>query len=91
MQQMQQAVGIVRIVTVALALAAAAPLALAQRGAFGAGYGPPLAVVPPPREFATSDEHYAYLLEQAKGGTKHTIASVPRVGTACGTRPATRT
>ena len=23
-------------------------------------------------------EHYAYLLAQAKGGTKHTIASVPR-------------
>ena len=32
----------------------------------------------PPRVFATSDEHYTYLLEQAKGGTKHTITSVPR-------------
>ncbi len=45
---------------------------------FGAGYGPPLEVVPPPREFATSEEHYRYLYEQANGGTKHTIQSVPR-------------
>ena len=30
------------------------------------------------KAFATSDEHYKYLLEQAKGGTKHTLASVPR-------------
>ena len=51
---------------------------LAQPGAFGGGYGPPLKVVPPPKVFTTSDEHYAYLLAQAKGGTKHTIASVPR-------------
>jgi hypothetical protein len=52
--------------------------ALAQTGAFGGGYGPPLEVVPPPQPFATSDEHYAYLLKQANGGTKHTLASVPR-------------
>jgi hypothetical protein len=45
---------------------------------FGAGYGPPLKVVPPPMVFATSEEHYAYLLKQANGGTKHTLASVPR-------------
>jgi hypothetical protein len=44
----------------------------------GAVTGPPLATVPPVRDFATSDEHYQYLLEQAKGGTKHTIDSVPR-------------
>jgi hypothetical protein len=59
-----------------LLLYAAAPAALAQ--GFGSGYGPPLEVVPPPKEFATSDEHYAYLLAQAKGGTKHTLATVPR-------------
>jgi hypothetical protein len=53
-------------------------LAAAQGGAFGGGFGPPLEAVKPPREFATSDEHYAYLLEQAKGGTKHTLATVPR-------------
>jgi hypothetical protein len=29
-------------------------------------------------EFATSEEHYAYLLKQANGGTKHTLTSVPR-------------
>jgi hypothetical protein len=45
---------------------------------FGAGYGPPLKVVAPPMVFATSEEHYAYLLKQANGGTKHTLASVPR-------------
>jgi hypothetical protein len=53
-------------------------IAFSQPGAFGGGYGPPLTVVPPPKAFATSDEHYAYLLEQAKGGTKQTINSVPR-------------
>jgi hypothetical protein len=64
--------------------------AFAQPGAFGGGYGPALAVVPPPKTFATADEHYAYLLAQAKGGTKHTLASVPReqslrpVSAACG-------
>lgn len=65
----------------ALALAALplfGGLAQAQPGSFGGGSGPPLEVVPPPREFATSDEHYAYLLEQADGGTQHTIESVPR-------------
>lgn len=58
-----------------LLLAALPPVSFAQ---FGAGYGPPLKVVPPPREFASSEEHYQYLLEQADGGTKHTIESVPR-------------
>jgi hypothetical protein len=45
---------------------------------FGAGYGPPLETVPPPMEFASSEEHYAYLLKQADGGTQHTLQSVPR-------------
>jgi hypothetical protein len=53
-------------------------IGLAQPGAFGGGFGPALSVVPPPRVFATSDEHYKYLFDQAKGGTKHTITSVPR-------------
>jgi hypothetical protein len=51
------------------------PIAVAQ---FGAGYGPPLEVIPPAREFATSAEHYAWLREQANGGTTHTLNSVPR-------------
>jgi hypothetical protein len=59
-----------------VALSGAPTISMAQ--GFGAGFGPPLQVIPPPREFATSDAHYAYLLEQAKGGTKHTLASVPR-------------
>jgi hypothetical protein len=61
-----------------LLLGALPNIASAQGGAFGGGFGPPLQTIPPPREFATSDEHYAYLLEQAKGGTKHTLATVPR-------------
>lgn len=51
------------------------PAAHAQ---FGAGYGPPLRVEAPAREFATGDEHYAFLLQQANGGTQHTLDSVPR-------------
>src|SRR4029079_4053453 len=50
----------------------------AQPGAFGGGYGPPLQAAAPPKAFATSDEHYKFLLSQAKGGTKHTITTVPR-------------
>src|SRR5574339_611655 len=62
----------------ALALAGLPSPLLAQPGAFGGGYGPPLQVVAPPKAFATSEEHYKFLLSQAKGGTKHTLTSVPR-------------
>jgi hypothetical protein len=65
---------LVRIGSVALLLLMPV-LASAQ---FGAGYGPPLVTEPPPIEFETSGEHYAWLLEQAGGGTMHTLASVPR-------------
>ena len=51
---------------------------VAANAQFGAGYGPPLVTIPPPMEFETSEAHYAYLLEQAKGGTTHTIETVPR-------------
>jgi hypothetical protein len=44
----------------------------------GAVTGPPLATVPPDREFASSSEHYQYLLQQAGGGTRHTMETVPR-------------
>jgi len=67
-----------RIAAVIIAISSVPSIALAQAGAFGGGFGPPLSVVAPPKVFATSDEHYAYLLEQAKGGKKHTLASVPR-------------
>ena len=59
-------------------LGAAPSMSFAQGGSFGGGYGPPLQTIPPPKEFATSEEHYAYLLAQANGGTKHTLATVPR-------------
>jgi hypothetical protein len=58
-----------------LTLTAAPAVSFAQ---FGAGYGPPLETIPPPMEFETSAEHYAYLLEQAHGGTTHTWATLPR-------------
>ncbi len=61
----------------AVAALAAPAAAFAQAGAFGGGNGPPLVTVPPPRQFASSEEHYKFLLEQAKGGTKHTLATVP--------------
>ncbi|HUL80571.1 MAG TPA: hypothetical protein VL131_00425, partial [Gammaproteobacteria bacterium] len=67
-----------RLAIAALALAAAPSLSFAQNGGFGGGFGPPLKVIPPPKQFASSEEHYKFLLEQAKGGTKHTLASVPR-------------
>ena len=66
------------VAVIMFALGILPSLAFAQPGSFGGGYGPALKVVPPPKAFATSDEHYTYLLEQAKGGTKHTLASVPR-------------
>jgi hypothetical protein len=40
---------------------------------------PPMpALEPPPQDFATAEAHYGYLLEQAGGGTRHTIESVPQ-------------
>ncbi len=57
-------------------LLGAVPLAASAQ--FGAGYGPPLETIPPPMEFETSDEHYAWLLEQANGGTRHTFQTLPR-------------
>src|SRR5947208_3686869 len=56
---------------VVFAFVAVPSIAFAQPGAFGAGFGPALKVVPPPKVFATSEEHYSYLFEQAKQGTKH--------------------
>jgi hypothetical protein len=34
-------------------------------------------VVPPPMTFASAEEQYTYLLKRAKGGTKHTLATLP--------------
>jgi len=66
------------VAVVVFALSSLQSIAFAQPGSFGGGFGPALKVAPPPKVFATSDEHYAFLLEQAKRGTKHTLASVPR-------------
>ena len=67
-----------RLALGAVLLVAVPIVASAQPNAFGGGYGPPLKVVPPPRQFATSEEQYNYLLKKAHGGTKHTLATVPR-------------
>jgi hypothetical protein len=66
------------IAVAALALVGAPSMLFAQPGAFGGGFGPPLQTVQPPQQFASSEEHYKFLLAQAKGGTKHTLTSVPR-------------
>src|SRR6185503_10431331 len=66
------------VAVAAFALASAPSVVFAQPVAFGGGYGPALAVVPPPKAFSTSDEHYKFLLAAAKGGSKHSITSVPR-------------
>ena len=55
------------VAVAAFALVSAPSMLFAQPGAFGGGYGPPLQVVPPPRAFATSDEHYKYLLDAGQG------------------------
>jgi hypothetical protein len=55
-----------------------AVMPLSASAQFGAGFGPPLETMPPPMEFETSADHYAYLLEQANGGTSHTFETLPR-------------
>src|SRR5690348_14331257 len=35
------------------------------------------AVVPPPKQFSSAAEHYKFLLDRAKGGTKHTVTTLP--------------
>lgn len=37
-----------------------------------------LSIVAPSQQFRTSDAHYEYLLNAARGGTKHTYESVPK-------------
>ena len=53
-------------------------LVLASGNAAGQAELPPMEVVPPPMEFESSEAHYQYLLEQAGGGTEHTINSIPQ-------------
>jgi hypothetical protein len=62
----------------ALGLLAYQGVTLAQQGATGYVAAPLPAVEPPPQEFATAEEHYRFLLERAKGGTRHTETTVPK-------------
>ena len=57
------------------ALAVFSALACAQEGSLAFTEMPPLEM--PPREFATAEEHYNYLYEQADGGTQHTMETIP--------------
>lgn len=38
---------------------------------------PSIDIEPPPRDFATAEEHYEFLYERADGGTTHTMATIP--------------
>lgn len=60
---------------VAAAVATVAVPALAQEGSLAATTMPQ--PTPPPREFATAQEHYEHLYEQADGGTEHTMRTIP--------------
>ncbi|MDR2215135.1 MAG: hypothetical protein LBE59_04760 [Nevskiaceae bacterium] len=63
----------------ALAAGALGLLASAFSGVTMAGQAAaPVAVVPPPRAFATAQEHFEYLKREAKGGTRHTYDSIPK-------------
>ena len=70
--------GLLQVAIAAIGTGVLPTTLFAQPGAFGGGYGPPLQAVAPARAFATSEEHYQFLLSQAKGGTKHTLTTVPR-------------
>lgn len=60
---------------VAAVCAAVSALTLAQDGSKAATALPPLE--PPARDFATAEAHYNYLYAQAKGGTHHTMETIP--------------
>jgi hypothetical protein len=71
----------VAVAVAAAALFSAPSMLVAQPGAFGGGYGPPLAVVPPPKAFASSEEHYRI---SSRLRAAQNIRSRPPGGTACG-------
>jgi hypothetical protein len=49
-------------------------------GGGGTGFfgGPPPEVQVPPQAFASAEEHYQFLREQAGGGTQHTMETIPQ-------------
>lgn len=62
-----------KILFVAFTLAASP--GFAQEGSLAFTTMPELE--PPPQNFATAEEHYAYLYDQADGGTQHTMETIP--------------
>jgi hypothetical protein len=61
-----------------LCIVGAAQAQQASGGGTGFRGGNLPAVEAPPRNFATAEEHYKFLLDQAGGGTQHTMATVPQ-------------
>ncbi len=41
------------------------------------GGNTPAETIYPPQNFNTAEEHYLYLLDQASGGTQHTLETIP--------------
>lgn len=72
----------VGLVLTGFVVAFTAGLIQAQPAASGGGvamFGGPLPdVEPPPQVFASAQAHYNFLLEQADGGTQHTMETVPQ-------------
>lgn len=64
-----------RSILVGFTVLAVSSVANAQINGFT---GQVLTTIPPDREFATSEDHYQYLLEKADGGTQHTWETLPR-------------
>jgi hypothetical protein len=67
---------VLAVVCLACALASALP-AFAQVDRLVAPPSQRERVVAPPMTFASAEEHYNYLLKRAKGGTRHTLATLP--------------
>jgi hypothetical protein len=68
------------IVFTGLLAACAGALAQAPQPTTGVGFfgGSMPAVESPPQVFPTAEAHYRYLLDQAGGGTQHTMDSIPQ-------------
>ena len=62
-------------ITMLAAIALAAAPSLAQEGSLAFTTLPELEA--PPQDFATAEQHYNYLYEQADGGTQHTMETIP--------------
>ena len=80
---MTKSIASYRVVFGLCLVASAVNLSCAQDGSESSGATESQASLPlpdvemPARDFATAEAHYQYLLEQADGGTIHTMATIP--------------